>query len=266
MNSFHCMIPEAYRFADVLASGIPLSAFRNLPPMSTDFGKRLKTARKHAGLIQAQLAKAVGIGQSTVAELEKEGFGSSHVATIAAACGVSPIWLATGEGPMLPGAVATAMAIHTADLAPAPAPGMPAIRVPLLANAGSMGLGTEIQHDDVLVGHIALSEQWVSRRLQPTSPAALRFIHAYGDSMHPTFEDGDVLLVDTGMRDPKAIDGVYVMAANDRVYIKRVRQRMDGVVEISSDNPTVKTVDVLNGDHSIDVLGRVVWCWNGRKL
>lgn len=172
----------------------------------------------------------------------------------------------TGEDPMHPGSGETAMAIHTADLAPAPAPGMPAIRVPLLANAGSMGLGTEIQHDDVLVGHIALSEQWVSRRLQPTSPAALRFIHAYGDSMHPTFEDGDVLLVDTGMRDPKAIDGVYVMAANDRVYIKRVRQRMDGVVEISSDNPTVKTVDVLNGDHSIDVLGRVVWCWNGRKL
>lgn len=156
--------------------------------------------------------------------------------------------------------------VKAAALAPAPASGAPAIRVPLLANAGSMGPGTDVQHDDVLVGQIALSEQWVARRLQPTSPAALRFIHAYGDSMHPTFEDGDVLLVDTGMRDPKAIDGVYVMAANDRVYIKRVRQRMDGIVEISSDNPTVKTVDVLNGEHSIDVLGRVVWCWNGRKL
>jgi phage repressor protein C with HTH and peptisase S24 domain len=140
------------------------------------------------------------------------------------------------------------------------------VHVPLLANAGSMGPGTEIQHDDILVGQIALSEQWVSRRLQPTNLNALRFIHAYGDSMSPTFEDGDILLVDTGIKDPKIIDGVYVMAANDRVYIKRVRQRMDGVVEISSDNATVKTVDVLNGDHRIDILGRVVWCWNGRKL
>lgn len=153
-----------------------------------------------------------------------------------------------------------------ASLVPDAAPGVPTVRVPLLANAGSMGTGSDVQHEDVLVGHISLSEQWVSRRLQPSSSAALRFIHAYGDSMHPTFEDGDVLLVDTGMRDAKTIDGVYVMAANDRVYIKRVRQRMDGVVEISSDNPTVKTVDVLNGDHSVDVLGRVVWCWNGRKL
>ena len=143
---------------------------------------------------------------------------------------------------------------------------MPAVLVPLLANAGSMGFGTEMQHDDVLVGHIALSEQWVARRLQPSSHAALRFIHAYGDSMSPTFEDGDILLVDTGIKDPKTIDGVYVMAANDRIYIKRVRQRMDKAIEISSDNATVKTVDVLNGDHSIDILGRVVWCWNGRKL
>lgn len=157
-------------------------------------------------------------------------------------------------------------ALVTQSLSPSPSPGAPVVHVPLLANAGSMGPGTEIQHDDILVGQIALSEQWVARRLQPTSHAALRFIHAYGDSMSPTFEDGDILLVDTGFRDPKIIDGVYVMAANDRVYIKRVRQRMDGVVEISSDNATVKTVDVLNGDHRIDILGRVVWCWNGRKL
>ena len=41
---------------------------------------------------------------------------------------------------------------------------------------------------------------------------------------------------------------------------------MDGIVEISSDNATVKTVDVLNGEHRIDILGRVIWAWNGRKL
>ena len=156
--------------------------------------------------------------------------------------------------------------LPVASLTPSPSPGVSVVHVPLLANAGSMGPGTEIQHDDILVGQIALSEQWVSRRLQPTNIAALRFIHAYGDSMSPTFEDGDILLVDTGIKDPRVIDGVYVMAANDRLYIKRVRQRMDKALEISSDNPTVKTVDVLNGDHAIDILGRVIWAWNGRKL
>ena len=84
--------------------------------------------------------------------------------------------------------------------------------------------------------------------------------------MSPTYEDGDILLVDTGARDARSIDGVYVLEANQRIYIKRVRQRIDGQVEISSDNPTVKTVDVLNGEHNVTVLGRVVWAWNGRKL
>lgn len=193
----------------------------------------------------------------TVTNWSKRGVSKAGAIKAQGVFGVSSAKIITGEDQSFQPITA---------LAPAPVPGAPAISVPLLANAGSMGPGTEIQHDDVLVGHIALSEQWVARRLQPTSTAALRFIHAYGDSMSPTFEDGDILLVDTGIKDPRIIDGVYVMAANDRVYIKRVRQRMDGVVEISSDNATVKTVDVLNGDHRIDILGRVVWCWNGRKL
>ena len=220
-------------------------------------------------LSQSGLAKACGISRASVnawVNGKTDSIDGKYLTTAAYYLGVSAHWLSTGEGPMLPGSGGPSLAISAASLAPAPVPGAPAISVPLLANAGSMGPGTEIQHDDVLVGHIALSEQWVARRLKPTSPTALRFIHAYGDSMSPTFEDGDILLVDTGIKDPKIIDGVYVMAANDRVYIKRVRQRMDGVVEISSDNPTVKTVDVLNGDHRIDILGRVVWCWNGRKL
>lgn len=193
----------------------------------------------------------------TVTNWSKRGVSKAGAIKAQGIFGVSSAKIITGEDQSFQPITA---------LAPTPAPGAPAISVPLLANAGSMGPGTEIQHDDVLVGHIALSEQWVARRLQPTNINALRFIHAYGDSMSPTFEDGDILLVDTGVKDPKIIDGVYVMTANDRVYIKRVRQRMDGVVEISSDNATVKTVDVLNGDHRIDILGRVVWCWNGRKL
>ena len=231
------------------------------------YGQRLKNALDCSGKGRKELADAIGRSVQAVGDVingKSKAFTAENNAKAAEFLRVSSFWLATGEGQMSD--FGAPIASPTAALTPSPAPGAPAITVPLLANAGSMGPGTEIQHDDVLVGHIALSEQWVARRLQPSSHGALRFIHAYGDSMAPTFEDGDVLLVDTGMRDPRAIDGVYVMAANDRVYIKRVRQRMDGVVEISSDNATVKTVDVLNGDHRIDILGRVIWAWNGRKL
>jgi len=140
------------------------------------------------------------------------------------------------------------------------------LKIPVLANAGAMGPGEEALHDDVIVGTLTVSPNWVSTRIRPSSDKALRFIHAYGDSMAPTFGDGDVLLVDTGARDPSHIDGVYVLTVHERLFIKRVRQRLDGTIEVSSDNPTVKTIDVLNGDHQIQVLGRVVWAWNGKKM
>lgn len=212
---------------------------------------------------QKQFADAAGLSKARITQLldPEDPFGERAAQGLCAKLNLAERYFEDGfQQDWESAVVSTSYLESTNDY------GESVIFVPLFANAGSMGVGTEIQHDDILVGKIALKEQWVTRRLSPTSSEALRFIHAYGDSMSPTFEDGDVLLVDTGMRDPRAIDGVYVMAANDRLYIKRVRQRMDKAIEISSDNPTVKTVDVLNGDHTIDILGRVVWCWNGRKL
>ena len=228
---------------------------------------RIKAARKAKGMTEQQLADLIGVTRAAVQQWEREEKGTAPKRTIqgkvAQALGISLAELLGTEAPYGEWAAPVA---NTLPESPALEPGELVVRVPLLSNAASMGTGSDVLHDDILVGQIDLSERWVTQRIKPTSPQALRFIHAYGDSMSPTFEDGDILLVDTGMRDPKAIDGVYVLAANDRLYVKRVRQRLDGSVEISSDNANVKTVDVLNGGSSVDVLGRVVWCWNGRKL
>lgn len=160
---------------------------------------------------------------------------------------------------------------QTAGLAPVQAPsteylpGFEQLSIPVLANAGSMGPGVDQMHDEVVVGRLTVSPQWATRTIKPTALENLRFIHGYGDSMEPTFIDGDILLVDIGVVEPK-IDGVYVLEANDRIYIKRVRQRLNGEFEISSDNPTVKTIDVLDGSQQVAIRGRVVWAWNGRKM
>lgn len=172
-----------------------------------------------------------------------------------------PGWLDREHSSTEPNDVAV---VHS--MSPTLQPGEPAVHIPLLANAGSMGPGTDIEHDDVIIGTLTVSPSWLDKRIRPSSFDALRFIHAYGDSMSPTFEDGDILLVDTGRRDPSMADGIYVLGTSKRLFIKRVTERFNGSRQVSSDNKNVTLVQELNGDHEINVLGRVVWVWNGRKL
>jgi SOS-response transcriptional repressor LexA len=68
--------------------------------MKTTFGNRLKQARKEAGLTQKSLAAKAGIKQPTVSELENDQYhGSAFAAQLAAALGVSALWLADEKGP-----------------------------------------------------------------------------------------------------------------------------------------------------------------------
>lgn len=169
----------------------------------------------------------------------------------------------------LPGKDALQSTNQQADTSVVPAYHAPdAVMVPVLANCGSMGPGEALLETDVIVGDLALSPHWINQYIRPQNPRELRFIHAYGDSMAPTFTDGDVLLVDTGIgaRDPSLREGVYVLQVGDKNYVKRVTPTFDGKLQVTSDNPSSKTVQVLNGDHEVQVLGRVVWAWNGKKL
>lgn len=215
---------------------------------------------------QAEFGRKAGLTKARITQLlnPDEPFGERAAESLCAKLELSPRWfeqgLATGEGEMQPtGGALPAPALLTRELIEG------AVRVPVLANAASMGGGHGLMDEDVICSELTLTPQFVAEQLRPARPAALRFIHGYGDSMVPTFSSGDVLLVDTDMCDVK-IDGIYVLKAHDRLFIKRVRQRMDGSYEISSDNPTHRTVDTLNGDHQVEVKGRVVWCWNGRRL
>ena len=149
--------------------------------------------------------------------------------------------------------------------APAPANDDDTIHVPLLSATGSMGPGNELLTEDVLLGDVPLSRHWIAAHLPRCRSGALKLIHAYGDSMQGTLDSGDFALVDTDTKEV-LVDGVYVLEAHNRLFIKRVRQRLDGRFEVSSDNESIKTSDILDGSQQISVLGRVVYGWNGRRF
>ena len=213
-----------------------------------EYAKWVREARAKWGKSQEQLAVALGLTKGNVSAWEN----GRHKPRLEQVYAISRL-----TGHALPPDVADFAASAPVDES--------AVRVQVLANGASMGTGEALEEYDVVRSELTLTPQFVSDRLHPSTPEALRFIHGYGDSMEPTFSSGDILLVDTGVREVK-IDGVYVLSAHGRLFVKRVRQRIDGQYEISSDNPTHKTVDVLNGSQEVTVIGRVLWVWNGHKM
>lgn len=207
---------------------------------------------------QSAVARAMNESPQTVKNWEARGVSKAGILRAAEILGVRTAWLMTGEGAMAGDEIAVLPSLDLCN--------SDSIRIPVLANSGAVGSGSEMLDGDYVVGDLALSQHWINRYIKPANIRELRFMHARGESMAPTFSDGDVLLVDAGAQDPSTHEGVYVLEVHGKVYIKRVRMRMNGRLEVSSDNPTIKTVDELNGDHEVRVLGRVVWAWNGRKL
>lgn len=80
----------------------------NTFPLMDTLALRIKAARKYAALTQKQLADAAQVEQPLISQLETgKTLKTAFLAQIAKACRVSALWLATGEGVMVPGPLAS---------------------------------------------------------------------------------------------------------------------------------------------------------------
>lgn len=114
--------------------------------------------------------------------------------------------------------------------------------------------------------NMVVDEGWLRRHASFSSPENLAIVTGIGDSMQPTFEDGDPLLVDRGVHDIR-LDAIYVLALRDELFIKRVQRNLDGSFVIISDNPKYSPQPVNERDRdTFQVLGRVVMAWNSRRI
>ena len=217
---------------------------------------RLKLARKHAKLTQAQLADAVGISQPSITDLERgKSQKTGYIAQIAKACRVSALWLASGEGSMLPSQAAE------------PAPGAPSEKdyalIPQYTAKGSAGNGHLNEHVEVK-GGLAFKRDWLARLGVKEHRCSV--IYAQGTSMEPSIGDGEVVLLDHDDTEPR--DGkVYVLQRPDgEIIIKRLIKQMAGWV-IRSDNEDKRRYpdEPISADslQHIEVVGRVVWRGGG---
>jgi phage repressor protein C with HTH and peptisase S24 domain len=83
----------------------------------------------------------------------------------------------------------------------------------------------------------------------------LEAIHVDGESMEPTLQDGSIVFVDRTQTSLNK-DGIFIASTTAGLFIKRIRQRADGMVELISDNKNYSP-EVLAPDE-VSIVGKVV--------
>jgi phage repressor protein C with HTH and peptisase S24 domain len=132
-------------------------------------------------------------------------------------------------------------------------------RHPVTVSAGPGAIVTE----ELGKPYFGFDERWL-KALTPTGPANLSIVRVEGDSMSPTLNAGDDILVDLGDAGERLRDGIYVLRVDDAVVVKRLALNPVGRrVTIQSDNPAYPDWPDFALDE-INCIGRVIW--SGRKI
>lgn len=117
----------------------------------------------------------------------------------------------------------------------------------------SAGGGAE--NDELEFEPLMLEENFV---LSLGGEGELRFIEAInvtGDSMEPSFASNDIVFVNRSKRDVGR-GGIFTIRTEHGLFIKRIQVRIDGKLDIISDNKDYPTY-VARKDE-VEVIGRVV--------
>ena len=145
----------------------------------------------------------------------------------------------------------------TAEAAP---PGL----VSVIRHAVKVSAGPgAIVNEELGKPYLAFDERWL-KSLTATSPANLSIVRVEGDSMSPTLNAGDDVLVDPGDSAERLRDGIYVLRIDDALVVKRIAlNRLARRATVQSDNPAYP--DWPDCDPSdINPVGRVIW--SGRRI
>lgn len=95
------------------------------------------------------------------------------------------------------------------------------------------GSGAVIYDFEELDDSHSFRREWMQK--EGLEPAHCKLVEVKGDSMFPTLNDGETIMVNTRERDPKH-NRIYVLITEDGLRVKRLMQRSDKTWEIHSDN------------------------------
>ena len=128
---------------------------------------------------------------------------------------------------------------------------------PMFDVQASAGMGSDVVAEDI-EDYFAFNKAFLSRQLN-VSGEELVFVTISGDSMLPTLQDGDRVLVDMSQ---KAVshEGLYLLQSEDGLMAKRLSDK-NGTLLVVSDNSDYENWTLTaSARESSPVAGKIVWC------
>ncbi|MRH22687.1 S24 family peptidase, partial [Rhodovulum strictum] len=224
------------------------------PIVNSELGRRLTQVREAAGFkTRKELAATLEMNAETLGGYERGTSIPDHafLKLYKDKFGISIDWLVTGEGEMSLSDVprspwepllaqdramyerAMRAVTGTGVLGPVATGPSGFIHLPLFDIHASAGLGMPVG-PEVQLGALALDRAFL--RAQGANPENCSIIAASGDSMEPSIPNGALLVVDHGQTEIRH-GHIMVVNVGEDLLVKRIRRRLDGLVELISDNP-----------------------------
>ncbi|MGQ0663798.1 MAG: XRE family transcriptional regulator [Pseudomonadota bacterium] len=210
-------------------------------------GRRLRERARKLGFSDAEVARRSGIGARTYSHYvnDKREADYAKLVRICRVLETSPNELFGASSPPLPAGV------DDEEFA----------SVPVYDIRAAAGPGQWIDREHIR-HRVVFRRQWLREVLNATLDK-LAVIAADGESMAPTINDGDHMLVDLSQTTPRR-DGIYVIRLDGDVMVKRLTiDPVRRLVQITSDNklhPGLEPVPLAD----LHIAGRVVWI--GRRV
>jgi len=117
----------------------------------------------------------------------------------------------------------------------------------------SAGGGAENECEEI--AELEIPEQFVFMLGGERELKNIEAINVSGDSMEPTFSYNDIVFVNRAKTDLNR-GGIYTIRTDAGLFIKRVQKRIDGKLDIISDNSIYPTQTL--SPNELEVIGRVV--------
>lgn len=213
--------------------------------MSQHWSHRLKQAIAQKGVSYAELSRLTGISEDSINKYAQGAVDQPRGTTmdvLAKALSVTKYWLLFGQ--------------EQAASSIEPAGSRHVLNIPTFGFKAGMGGGAVILDErpqdfwpvpKIYLRHIRLET------------ADLAAIAVEGDSMSPTLESGDQILINQNDKNP-ARGGIFAIHDSDTLVVKRV-EKIPGsdpaLLKLISDNPNHGAYEVLAD--TTQIIGRVVW-------